>query len=536
MLTPSLPKTRFTVLTRLAAWVAALSGASAAASAAWHAMLLAVAVSLGGCAALPGSVSRPVSHARTDVADTTLGRVAATSTPVQAAGPSGFRLLPDGAQAFEARIALIRRAEKTLDVQYYVIASDDTGRQFLGELQRAAGRGVRVRILVDDLYATGQDALFAGLAASRNVEVRLFNPLPVRNGGFVERIVLSLHEFSRINHRMHNKLFIADGSFAITGGRNIADEYFDRSGEANFIDMDVLSSGAVVAQLAAVFDGFWNSDVVYPIGSLAGAGAAASPVALPAADDAAAAADSIAAELDAGRVGLEHAEADVFADAPQKVRGDSDAPTVADANVALLDAAQSTALIASPYFVPGHAVQKSLAGLRRRDVEVSVLTNSLATTDEPLVHFGYARHRTTLLKTGVELHELMPSTGHAAEATTSFGRSGRGNSLGRLHTKLAVVDGEKTFVGSMNMDARSAHLNTEAGMIIRSEAIARQVASFLRAHQRDGSYAVRIDGERLSWTTGLGDARRALPAEPQPGSQPALPVRVFAQWLGDGML
>ena len=239
---------------------------------AWRAVLLTVAVALGGCAVLPSQVERPVSYARSDVADTRLAKIAAASTAV-AAGPevSGFRLLADGAEAFDARIALIRRAEKTLDVQYYVIANDATGREFLRELQAAAARGVRVRVLVDDLYATGQDELFAGLAAHDNVEVRLFNPLPVRGGGFAQRIVFSLHQFSRINHRMHNKLFIADGSFAVTGGRNIADEYFDRSGDANFIDMDLLSSGPVVARLAAVFDGFWNSEVVYPIGSLTGA-------------------------------------------------------------------------------------------------------------------------------------------------------------------------------------------------------------------------------------------------------------------------
>ena len=276
-----------------------------------------------------------------------------------------------------------------------MIANDATGREFLRELQAAAARGVRVRILVDDLYATGQDELFAGLAAHDNVEVRLFNPLPVRGGGFAQRIVFSLHQISRINHRMHNKLFIADGSFAVTGGRNIADEYFDRGGDANFIDMDLLSSGPVVAELAAVFDGFWNSKVVYPIGSLTGT----------------ASREAFARQVDAAGdrrhrspLGAESVEAAAGrgpgrARACQR-RGDRRRPgegrrrhrprTVADAHDALLASARSEVLIASPYFVPGAEARAILAGLRARDVGVSVLTNSLATTDEPLVHYGYA--------------------------------------------------------------------------------------------------------------------------------------------------
>ena len=236
-------------------------------------MLLMIAVALGGCAALPSHVERP--GLVRSAATSPVRRWRASSPrrrPRQRATCPGFRLLPDGSQAFDARLALVRRAERTLDVQYYLIASDGTGLQFLRELQQAASRGVRVRVLVDDLYATGEDALFAGLAAQANVEVRMFNPLPVRSGSFAERVALSLHEFSRINRRMHNKLFIADGALAISGGRNIADAYFGRSEPANFIDMDILSTGPVVGQLAAVFDSYWNSAHAYPIQSLIGPG------------------------------------------------------------------------------------------------------------------------------------------------------------------------------------------------------------------------------------------------------------------------
>ena len=526
---------------RACARLASRDQAPAAFAAAGRVVAMAIAMAMGGCAALPGQVERPVSYSRSDVADTQLAKIAAASTADDQRGLSGFQLLPDGAQAFDARIALIRRAEKTLDVQYYLIASDGTGLEFLRELQRAAARGVRVRILVDDLYATGQDELFAGLAAHDNVEVRMFNPLPVRRGGFAERIVLSLHQFTRINHRMHNKLFIADGTFAVTGGRNIADEYFDRSGDANFIDMDVLSMGPVVKELAAVFDRFWNSDVVYPVRSLVrgepSAQAFERQVAnVRAAAPAASASLSLDAELSRGRLELERGTAEVFADAPQKAEGDTVAATVAQAHLALLDSAQTEVLLASPYFVPGAPAMQALSAMRGRDVSISVLTNSLATTDEPLVHFGYARHRAALLNAGVDLHELMPTGATAGETTTSLGGSGRGASLGRLHTKLTVIDEEKTFLGSMNMDARSARLNTEAAIVIHSAPLARLVAKFVRDRQQEGSYEVRLQGNRLAWLSGEGAEQRTRSAEPQPAATPALPVRVLAQLLGEGML
>jgi len=536
-------RSRFADVRRALTWAAVVIGSTATLGCAWRSVLLTVAVALGGCAALPSQVDRPLSVARSDVAETGLARIAAASAAAAASDPevSGFRLLADGAEALDARLALIRRAEKTLDVQYYVIADDATGREFLRALQAAAGRGVRVRILLDDLYATGQDELLAGLAAHDNVEVRLFNPLPARDGSFARRVVFSLHEISRINHRMHNKLFIADGSFAVTGGRNIADEYFDRGGSANFIDMDLLSSGPVVAELAAVFDAFWNSKVVYPIASLTGpvsreafARRVEAPVDSEPAATPSQGTGAIAAELAAGRVELVPAAAEVIADAPEKAAGDATAPSVAGAHDAFLASARAEVLIASPYFVPGAEARATLAGLRARDVDVSVLTNSLATTDEPLVHYGYANHRPALLAAGVDLHELVPVAEHGGGPAASVGSSGRGSSsLGRLHTKLTVVDEERTFVGSMNMDPRSARLNTEAGIVIRSAALARSVAGFLRERQQHASFRVRQLGDRLAWLPRHGEARSE---EPRSAAEPGLTVRMLAQLLGEGVL
>ncbi|HZV93560.1 MAG TPA: phospholipase D family protein [Caldimonas sp.] len=522
------------------AWLG-LSGLLSLAGACWaRAVLLMIAVALGGCAVLPSQIERPASYARLDVSDTTLARIAAASTPADARELSGFRLLPDGAQAFEARLALIRRAERTIDVQYYLIASDRTGLEFLRELELAAARGVRVRILVDDLYATGEDELFSEVARHERIEVRMFNPLPARTGGIVERIALSLHEFSRINRRMHNKLLIADGTYAVTGGRNIADAYFDRSGDANFIDVDLLAAGPVVARLAAVFDRYWNSRLAYPLGSLIGARRAVparqSPAAAALAAVATTAPSTLDAELASGRLVLMRASADVIADAPEKADGDNAAPTVAQAHLALLGSAASRVLLASPYFVPGSAAMQTLAGMRTRDVEISVLTNSFATTDEPLVHLGYARHRDALLGAGVDLHELMASSEPTGEATTSLGGSGHGRSLGRLHTKLTVIDDEQTFLGSMNMDARSADLNTEAAIVVHSAALARLAAAFVRTWQRDRSYELRLRDEKLTWLSGKGASQRSRSVEPRPVATPALPVRVLATLLGESVL
>src|SRR5450755_5612 len=255
---------------RARVWLLTMACQPTAVSMAWRAIAIVMSIVGAGCATLPGPVERQASYARSDIVDTTLARIAAASAPADPQGLSGFRLFGDGEDAFQARLALVRRAEKTLDIQYYLIASDAPGLEFLAELRAAAGRGVRVRILVDDLYATGQDDLFASLAAVEHIEVRMFNPLPVRGGGFAHRVFFSLHEFRRINHRMHNKLFIADGSFAIVGGRTIADEYFDRGGSANFINMDAVATGPVVHELAGLFDRFWNCDLAYPIQSLAG--------------------------------------------------------------------------------------------------------------------------------------------------------------------------------------------------------------------------------------------------------------------------
>ena len=480
---------------------------------------------LAGCAALPGEVHRVASQARTDVEGSALARIAAASLPgllgaaadvSDVSDVSGVRLLPGGDQAFEARIALAQAARHTVDAQYYLVADDISGRQFLRELRDAADRGVRVRLLVDDLYTSGDDQLLAGLAAYGNVEVRVFNPLPVRSGGLRTRVLLSLHEIGRVNRRMHNKLFIADNSFAITGGRNIADEYFGRSKPANFIDMDALLAGPAVRALSASFDAFWNGALSYPFEAIASGGGTAPVQArerfaaivrdlgrwVPLGDEH----DElgrgpVGAQLAQGRVELVPAKVRVIADTVARGLSANDAGGSAEeagpsqgregavmtANLHLLRTARSEVLVVSPYFVPMPRMIEALSHASREGARVSVMTNSLATTDEPLVHYGYARYRSALLQTGAMLYELMPASGPHPAWSVADGSRG---SLGRLHAKLAVVDRRWFYVGSMNMDRRSAHCNTELGLIVESPALAGELAELIQRVRMPASFSV----------------------------------------------
>ena len=492
------------------------------------ASLLALLLSLvmAGCASLPSQVQRPVSSALADTADTPLARIAAAAAPDDERQLSGFRPLMDGDHALNARIALIRRAQKSLDLQYYLIASDEVGLLLLRELRDAAARGVRVRLLVDDLYAAGQDELFAGLAAHANVELRLFNPLPARSGTFGARIVLSLHEFTRINRRMHNKLFIADNAFAIVGGRNLANEYFMRSESANFIDADVLATGPVVRELSTVFDAYWNSEQAWPVHSLAAgkpADARANFDAMvrdAAAEPAVTPRDrfgrsSVQAQLDSGRLEQRFATAEVFADTPAKAAGsgNTEAAPMAAA-MGAMRAARSDVLIVSPYFVPGESGMAVLQDVLDKQVRLTVVTNSLGATDEPLVHWGYARYRPAMLKMGVALREL---GARLSGRTSAFGDFH--SSLARLHAKLAVVDQQRLFIGSMNMDARSARLNTELLLAIDSRELSAEVASLLTGEQASLTYRLRLAGEddHIEWVSTEGPHEVAHRTEPDCG-------------------
>ena len=490
-------------------------------------LLLGLALlTLAGCGTLPPAGPRPASVALAPPEDGTLAAIAKASTPP--GGLSGFRLLPLGPYALDARLQLIQRARSSLDLQYYLIEDDATGRLLLRSLRDAAARGVRVRLLVDDLFTADTDPMLRALADHPNIELRLFNPFCCLRGSTLGRITGSLGDFYRVNHRMHNKLLIADGLFAVAGGRNISDEYFMLNQSSNFVDMDTFIAGALVAQLQDIFDQYWNSEVVFPVQALVPATVPPSqalaeferlsvvphaPPELPSED--ALGYGPIGEDLEAGRVGLIWAPARAFADPPDKLR-----PMSADQTRALsaskevrmkIWAAESDLVITSPYLIPGPLGITAFEGLGQRKVKTTVLTNSLAATDEPLVHTGYSRYRTRLLASGVDLYEISPERTRRTKRLGMFG-----SSFGRLHAKTAVVDGRTVFIGSMNLDPRSDTQNTELGIFVDSPELARELLRIINISKLQSAYRVRLDARgNLEWLTMDDDNEVVLTSEPE---------------------
>jgi len=353
--------------------------------------------------------------------------------------------------------------------------------------------------------------------------VRLFNPFPVGRNSLSARLMASLFDFGRINHRMHNKLLIADGVMAVAGGRNIGNEYFMVHEDANYIDLDAFATGAVVPTLAALFDQYWNSEHVFPVQSIVPPDedaparqatferrTAVSTVPLPAPP--AGALDvigqrSIAEELADGRLHLIWAPAEAFADSPDKVidhprrwlpgARQADEPSVRRGLMDQLLLGREEVLLNSPYFVPNADVIEDIREGRLWGLTITIITNSLASTDEPLVHAGYQRYRREMLDLGVELYEIVPSRFSRGDKLGSFGQS-----IGRFHAKAAAVDGKVLFIGSLNFDPRSEKHNTELGLLIRSPELAQQLGRLAELVKTEAAYRVRLnrDTGRIEWT------------------------------------
>jgi putative cardiolipin synthase len=483
---------------------------------------------MAGCAGLPADVQRKPSMAIADGADTLLGRLVKSAAP-PGEPLSGFRLLPMPQFSLHARIELARRAQRSIDVQYYLVQNDETGRYLLRALRDAADRGVRVRLLVDDLYTAGADPLFTSFASHPNVEVRLFNPFPAGRDRLGTRWAASLFDFDRVHRRMHNKLYVVDDTMAVMGGRNIANEYFLRDGGSNFIDIDTLVAGAVVHRLSSLFDMYWNSPYVYPIESLVAKGSE-SPKELRALFDRLTSGpetlhpeepgstdllgnNPLAKDLDAGTLKLVWARAEAYADPPAKAlaptpegRGlpaDEASESVLFNVRRYLRGAQSEIMQTTPYLIPGRGGMESIRIIRGNGVSYSIVTNSLAATDESLVHIGYRRYRAQMLRLGVELYELSPKR---VEETRRFGMYG--SASGRLHGKSAVIDRKTVFIGSMNFDPRSELHNTEIGIFIFSPQIAQQLTSLIGFIRLDGAYQLQLGPKGgIEWVSpASGDA------------------------------
>jgi putative cardiolipin synthase len=459
---------------------------------------------LAACATLPSQEHRTASVAVTDIAGTRLGRQLATAIAAHP-GASGIHDLSRPRDSFAARILLAGVADKSLDVQYYIWHLDESGELMFEALWNAAQRGVRVRVLLDDINTGGLDPTIAALDAHPNIEVRLYNPFVLRNA----RALAFVTDFTRVNRRMHNKSFTADNQASIVGGRNIGNEYFNVGHGVGFADWDVLAVGPVVQEISKAFDLYWNSASAYPAALLVrpppdGASAELETrfEAARANPDAREYLESVRStplldELLQGRLALEWTTARLVFDDPAKTLDTAERtdlllfPTL----VRSFGQVQRTLDLVSPYFVPGDRGAEALVALAERGVKVRILTNSLSATDTSVVHAGYAKHRRNLLRAGIQLFELKRLA--KPQDRQRIGSS----SSAALHAKSYAVDRSTIFIGSFNFDQRSAHLNTEMGVVIDSRALAEGLGNALDRAAGEIAYEVRLtrDGERLQW-------------------------------------
>jgi len=471
------------------------------------ATVLAFAALVAGCASLPPPKDRLETTVLSDTTRTRIGRAIAAGI---AANPdkAGIYRLPEPRDAFAARILLAEAAEKSLDVQYFIWHGDRVGYLLFQALWQAAERGVRVRLLLDDLNTKGLDSTIAALDAHPNIEVRLYNPVVNRDN----RGLNFLTDFSRVNRRMHNKSFTADNQATIVGGRNIADEYFGAGAGLTFADLDVLAAGPAVSEVSRQFDVYWNSGSAYPASAFVGPATAddisqlqAKFVATRAEPESVAYLESIRTtavmrDLLDRRLPLEWAATEVVYDDPAKTldtEGRKDVLLLPEL-MRTMGRPEKQLDIVSPYFVPGDGGTELLAAAARRGVTVRILTNSLAASDAKSVHSGYAKRRRELLQAGVRLYEIKPAASKQADGSAS--RFGSGSSSG-LHAKTLAVDSQRIFVGSFNFDQRSTHLNTEMGVVLSNPVLAQGLTQFFDVEVPALAYEVRLaaDGHSLEW-------------------------------------
>ena len=470
----------------------------------------------------PSLEGRTVSQAVEVSPSTPLGRLA-LNPPHPEKGDSGVIPLIDGPEALAARIALIRSAEVAIDVQYYIWQRDATGLILLDELRKAAERGVRVRLLLDDNGIRGLDEDLAALDALPEVEIRLFNPFILRT----LKPLGYLFDFVRLNRRMHNKSLTADGASSIVGGRNIGDIYFGFGRGVQFIDTDVLVAGPIAADIGRDFDAYWKSGSSHPIARLVdrpGAGALERLIAD--ADAAAASAEgqgyyerlansNLVTRIVAGELTFEWTEIVLVSDDPAKGLGEAENSDLLFPQLMQLLARPTHSIdLVSAYFVPGKQFTETLMRLAENGLRVRILTNSLMATNHAIVHSAYVKYRPDLLRAGVELYELKP--GYAAE-DEDFVLDLAGSSRATLHSKTLAVDEQRIFIGSFNFDPRSFLLNTEMGVVIDSPRMASAMAgAFSDVFQQVSFIPKLTDDGSLVWEEARADGT-AVRHQREPG-------------------
>lgn len=481
--------------------------------------LLLALLLLAGCATLPENYDRPTTYAYTDTDNTLFGK-ARSDEKAAHPGDSGFRLLESGLDAFVARGVLSQYAERSIDAQYFLINNDLAARLFVDQLLKAADRGVRVRLLVDDIGLSDRDLGSAIMDSHPNMEVRIFNPFSRRATRFRQFFT----RYGSVTRRMHNKSFTVDNQVAILGGRNIGDEYFKVDSTSVFSDLDVLVIGPVVKEVSKAFDLYWNSELSYPAIALRGEQPTAEEISrkrgeldhfialqknspyLQALRDA-----ELSKEINQGTVRYLWGEAEIFYDLPDKLKHDFDKkqlhlfPKIQ----VLVDSTSKELIIFTPYFVPRRAGVEYLKQLRKRGVQVKILTNSLASTNHAFVHSGYAKHRKELLRDGVELYEVNTklSNENGEEQTVDLGKDET-----VLHAKAFVFDREKVFIGSLNLDPRSLDHNTEIGVVLSSEITANRIASWFDENIAEVAFRLELEtneggDDKILWY-GLEDGKK----------------------------
>lgn len=474
-------------------------------------LLFCVILLVQGCAAqLPVQVDRTASSAFDNAVQTGIGRLAIEAAQ-RHAGASGFLIQDTGREAFLQRAALIEAAERSIDAQYYIWNSDASGRYLARRLLLAADRGVRVRLLLDDVNVAGRDSVLNALDSHANIEIRLYNPFATRSG--MGKALEAVTDFQRINRRMHNKTFVVDGAFGIVGGRNIGDEYFGMHPEMNFRDRDLLAAGPAVREISRNFDAYWNSPAAWPVAALAGGSrepATVERAIRTARTDAAdrtglryapiQRADAARTEVRQwlGRMVWAPAEV-VFSEPFAGAMPEGDVSSRAARRLGdLMRASRHEILMESAYFILGEPQLEGIAGLTGEGVTVRAITNSLASNDLTLNHAGYARGRRAMLASGMELYELRPDAEDCGRWLG--GEAGCPGEVG-LHAKTMVFDRAVLYVGSFNLNLRSIYLNGETLLVIHSPRLATRVAeSIERSMQPGNSWRVVAAGEGgLQW-------------------------------------
>ena len=497
---------------------------------------------LSACVTLRQDVPRVPSQAITDGDLTLVGRVFAVRA-AEHPGLSGFKVIAAGRDAFVARAALADAAERTLDLQYYSVAEDLTTDLLLSRIVAAAERGVRVRILLDDIHPYARVFSRRAIAAHPEIQVRLFNPFSWAGMWSLGRLGEFMFAGERLNRRMHNKVWVTDNAAAVFGSRNLGDEYFEASAANNFADVDLLSAGPIVGELSGAFDVYWNSAAAVPIEAFAAAPDPADRILVHDELLARAAAcrslapcrwlaeDTLSDELKSGNVALSWARARLVYDRPDQGKVDlitgiehgsiTDSPSGSRTETELL--------ITSPYFVPGDNAIKHIRSMRERGVRVAVLTDSLGSTDSPAAHAGYARYRSALLREGVELYEVRPGS----QINHRQWHRWRHASPSSLHAKIVVQDRVRVIVGSLNQDPRSRLLNTEIWIALESTELAADlVALFEEGTDLRQAYRVeRIESggtESLRWVAEEDGKLVSYDVEPQSGPW----LRLWRDFLG----